>query len=166
MKAIVIYYSKSGRTRSVAKSIARELNADIEEIREAGGKRSVIGTMFGAILGRRPKVEKLNQSVEAYDLIAIGTPVWGGSPVPAVESFLASVDLGGKAIALFCTMGGSGDAKTFAKMESLLQDSRVAGRLSLNRSQTADPSRIDERVRRWLKDLAVHEDSAETRSET
>ncbi len=166
MKALVIYYSKSGRTRSVAKSIARELDAEIEEIREAGGKRSVIKTMFGALFGRRPEVEKLSQPVEPYDLVAIGTPVWGSNPVPAMESLLSSVDLGGKAVALFCTMGGSGDAKTFAKMESLLQDSHVIGRLSLNRSQTGDPRIIDERVRQWLKDLAVHEDSAETRRET
>jgi flavodoxin len=159
MHTLVIYYSKSGRTRSVAKSIAQELNADIEEIRETGGQRSVIRTMFGAILGRRPEVEKLSQSVEAYDLVAIGTPVWGGGPVPAVESFLGSVDLGDKAVALFCTMGGSGDAKTFAKMESFLKDSRVVGRLSLNRSQTADPSTVDEHVHQWLKDLTLHTDS-------
>ncbi|WP_148677113.1 flavodoxin family protein [Staphylothermus hellenicus] len=40
MKALVVYYSKTGKTELVAKEIARVLNTDIRKVEEAKKKIS------------------------------------------------------------------------------------------------------------------------------
>jgi flavodoxin len=153
MKSLVIYYSKTGNTKAVAEAIAQELGADTEEIREAGRRRGNVRSAFDAIFRRMPAIQAMSHSLSDYDLVVVGTPIWAQGPAPAVQVFLSSADLQGKSVALFCTMGGMGDKRTFAKMEGLLTGSRIIARLSFDQQETSSLENVAERVKVWTREL-------------
>lgn len=158
MKAAVIYYSKSGHTRRVAEQIAKALGAELDEVRERR-KRGLLKIIVDGIRSRTPEIDAPELSMDSVDLIVLGTPVWGSRPAQAIEVFLSKARFSNKPIALFCTMGGTGDAKTFQWIESRLSDNRVVGHLSFSRPQLRDAQAVAERISVWTEDLAskVHD---------
>ena len=63
-------------------------------------------------------------SSDAYDTVILATPVWHGSPVPAVNAFLHKVDLRGRAISGLLLYDGRHAAKA---MDTLRERVRLAG---------------------------------------
>ncbi|HOO27246.1 MAG TPA: flavodoxin [Lachnospiraceae bacterium] len=125
MKDIVVYYSLEGNTKRAAERIAKELGADLMELKpvkdlsKEGGFRYVKGG-FQAMFGFCPKLKETKFDVNVYDRVILGTPVWAGKPAPAMNSFLKKNDIGKKAAAVF-TCSGSGDsASTAAHMKKCL----------------------------------------------
>ena len=53
-----------------------------------------------------PKIKPLDADISAYDVIAIGTPTWWYTMVPAVLTFLTTHDFTGKTVIPFMTNGG------------------------------------------------------------
>jgi menaquinone-dependent protoporphyrinogen IX oxidase len=90
-----------------------------------------------------------------YSKIFIGSPVWGWNLVPAVRSYLAAAKLQGKPVAFFCTMGGSGDKKTFESMRQLLPNSRVLGEFAIRQAETKSPDALAKRVSTWARETAT-----------
>ena len=43
MKNLVVYYSRTGRTKKIAKEIQERLNADIEEIHDVKNREGILG---------------------------------------------------------------------------------------------------------------------------
>jgi flavodoxin len=159
MKALVVYYSKSGNTRRVAEEIQKALGADAEELVEIGTKRSgFFGFLFAgrdAMRGRPSKIESAKKRPADYDLVFVGSPVWGWNLVPAVRSYLATGDLKGKPVAFFCTMGSSGDAKTFASMRELASGSASLGELAVPQAELRSPDALAKRVAGWAQQMAA-----------
>lgn len=54
-----------------------------------------------------------------YDLVVVASPVWGGHVAPAIRTYLSQFKGKVKKAAFLCTMGGSGDAGTYADMKDL-----------------------------------------------
>lgn len=107
MKPIVIYYSLTGKTDLIAKTIAEELKCETAEIKEAK-KRSVLGAYltgaFAALRGKESEIEPLEIDFSQYDLIIIATPIWASNPVPAIKSFISKADLKGKNIVILLSL--------------------------------------------------------------
>lgn len=112
-KALIVYYSYSDTTKSLAEDIAIITDGDIRELIPEkpysftyhGATKEVRNEMER---GYCPKLVSGNEPIDAYDYIFIGTPNWFKSFAPPILSFLRSVDLKGKAIIPFCTHGGGG----------------------------------------------------------
>ncbi len=159
MKTLVVYYSKSGNTRRVAEEIQKALGADTEELVEIGTKRSgFFGFLFAgrdAMRGRSSKIEAAKKSPTDYDLVFVGSPVWGWNLVPAVRSYLTAADLKGKPVAFFCTMGSSGDAKTFAAMRELAPGSKSLGELAVPQAELKSADALAKRVGGWAQEMAA-----------
>jgi flavodoxin len=159
MKTLVVYYSKSGNTRRVAAEIAKALGGDTEEIVEVGAKREgILGFLRSGrdgMRGRSSQIEPAKRRAAEYDLVVIGSPVWGWNLVPAVRSYLDATDLRGKPVALFCTMGSGGEKKTFASMHDLARGARAVGELAVREAELASPQALVERVSRWAKETAA-----------
>lgn len=159
MKTLVVYYSKSGNTRRVAEEIAKSLGGETEELLEIGAKRSgVLGFLFAGrdgMRGRPSKIEAPKRRPADYDLLFIGSPVWGWNLVPAVRSYLGAADLRGKPIAFFCTMGSNGDKKTFVSMRELCQGSKTLGELAVPQAEVKSPDALAKRIATWAKEMAA-----------
>ncbi len=121
-KVLVVYYSRSGTTRTVAQAIAHSLKCDIEEIHssvEMHGKLGYLRALAAALRGKVAPIEPVSRDLSAYQLIIIGTPVWAASVSSPIRAFL---DKGGPRlpeVAFFCTLGGHGAGRTFRQMREL-----------------------------------------------
>lgn len=121
MKTLIVYYSRSGYTRRVALALASSLQADLEEITEPRSRQGIFGYFRSAreAIKRIPSRITPTRDPSAYDLVAIGTPVWAGSLSPPVRTFLTTNRDRLSEAAFFCTMGGRGSEKVFAQMQEL-----------------------------------------------
>jgi len=78
-RTLVVYYSRSGHTRGVARQVAAALEADLEEIAEPTGRDGVLGyvrSALEAIFGASAEIERPRSDPGDYDLVVVGTPVW------------------------------------------------------------------------------------------
>ena len=112
-KVLVLYYSLTSNTQTVAQEIATRLNADIEEIALV----EPYDTAFQATIDRckadrekgiLPEIKPLKSNVADYDWIFIGYPIWFGTYAPPIASLLEKVDLSDKWVVPFCTFGSGG----------------------------------------------------------
>jgi len=119
-KTLVVYYSRTGTTRKVAEELAKTLKADQEEIIDTKDRSGPLGYLTAgrdAMKKSLTEISKTKKNPDAYDLVVVGTPVWGWTVCPAVRTYITNNKDNLKRVAFFCTMGGSGDVKTFAAMQ-------------------------------------------------
>jgi flavodoxin len=117
-KVLVVYYSRSGYTRRIASEIAARCGADLDEIRDTVKRAGFWGYWRSgreALRKELPAIATATKDPAAYDVVAIGTPVWAGSIASPVRSWLAAHAGALRRVAFFCTKGGSGEPKTFAE---------------------------------------------------
>lgn len=112
-KVLVLYYSLTSNTKTVAQEIATRLDADIEEVTLV----EPYDTAFQATIDRckadrekgiLPEIKHLKANVADYDWIFIGYPIWFGTYAPPIASLLEKVDLSDKWVVPFCTFGSGG----------------------------------------------------------
>lgn len=156
MKKLVVYYSLEGNTRFVAEAVAKELGADLLELKP---KKDVSPTspmryLWGGkqvVMGERPELFPLSKEAGNYDLIVIGTPVWAFTYAPAINAFLQLQPITGKKVAFFCCHEG-GMAKTFDNLKKALAGNEILGQLDFNyplKKKEAALAKIGE----WVKTL-------------
>jgi len=111
MKILIAYYSRTGQTEKVAKTIERELkirghNVDSEKIKSIK-EHSFWGWFFIRLIGGKCEIEKPKiENVSKYDFILIGSPNWTGVSLPIV-SYLKEIEgLRYKNIGFFATSWG------------------------------------------------------------
>lgn len=129
MKTLVVYYSRSGVTRSAAEAIAKVLGADLEEIVDLTDRRGALGYLRAgrdAALKRPTVIHPPIRQPKDYDLVIIGTPVWAFTMAPAVRTWIGMHKAQISHVALLCTMGGSGDKRTFTHLEQACGHTPVA----------------------------------------
>ncbi|MCF7887761.1 MAG: hypothetical protein K9L76_00630 [Candidatus Omnitrophica bacterium] len=122
MKILVIYYSRTGVTKKLANHIAENIACDIEEIIDLKNRSGAKGYFIGAkdaAAKKSTRIKEPDKDPVAYDLIAIGTPVWAFTMAPAVRAYIENNSNKFKSVAFFCTEGGSGARRTFKDMEEL-----------------------------------------------
>lgn len=110
---LVLYYSQTSNTKTVAREIATRLGADIEEIiplkpYEGDLQATVERCRQEREEGITPVIQPLTSDLSQYDVIFLGYPVWFGTYAPPVAALLDQVDLSGKKIVPFCTFGSGG----------------------------------------------------------
>ena len=114
-KILVVCYSFSnGNTRMIARQLQQALGADYTEIETVtpyppyGGFNSKVVSQGQREVdeGFQPEIKPLSVNVADYDVVAIGTPTWWYTMVPAVLTFLNSNDWSQKTVIPFMTHGG------------------------------------------------------------
>jgi len=112
-KMLVLYYSQTSNTKTVAQEIATRLHADIEEITLV----EPYDTAFQATIERckadrekgiTPEIKPLKSNVADYDVVFIGYPIWFGTYAPPIATLLDKIDLSDKTVVPFCTFGSGG----------------------------------------------------------
>ncbi|MDB4995996.1 MAG: flavodoxin [Myxococcaceae bacterium] len=121
-RTLVVYYSRTGTTRTAARQIAHTLGADLEEIEPYTPRSGMLGYLRSAVeasLGRLTGIEPLVYEPEDYDLVAIGSPVWNAALSSPVRTYLAENHARIKRVAFFCTFRHYGSEAVLHQMESL-----------------------------------------------
>lgn len=118
---LVAYFSATGTTKSVAENLAKATGGDLYEIKP-------VKTYTSADLNwhdsnsrtsveindpkSRPEIVTGDLSIQDYDTIYLGFPIWWGTAPKVVHTFLEKYDFSDKKIIIFATSGSSGLGNT------------------------------------------------------
>src|SRR5665647_1885844 len=136
MKALVVFYSRTGATKQVADALAESLNCDSEELidtKKRGGPLGFLSAGKDAKAKKLTKLTDIKRDLALYDLVILGTPIWTGTLSSAARTYIANNKSKFKRVAFFCTHGGGESQQLFAEMEALCERSPVAVLLSRER---------------------------------
>ena len=110
MKTLIIYYSNSGTTELVSKTLAYNLQADIVRIHDLKNREGFKNRFLSSINAFRESKTEIKPSkldLTNYDVIYFGTPTWNGNPTPAIITIIDNCDLKAKDVILFATMNSN-----------------------------------------------------------
>lgn len=120
-KILTAYFSASGNTRRLAKTIAKAAGADLFEIVPETpytnddlnwmNKKSRSSIEMND-KSSRPEIADTVENMGQYDTVLIGFPIWWYEAPRIIQTFLESYDFSGKNIVTFATSGGSGMGRT------------------------------------------------------
>lgn len=114
---LVVYFSRTGNTEKIAEEIIRSTGADrfVIEAAEPYSDADIRYQDDSCRANReqndktvRPQIAQMPASLDAYDVIWLGYPIWWGEEPRIIDTFLESADLSEKTVIPFCTSGSSG----------------------------------------------------------
>ena len=120
-KKLVAYFSASGVTAKLAKTLAEATGADLFEIQPAVPYTSADldwmnkksrSSVEMSNPDSRPEIGSKVADMGQYDEVFIGFPIWWYVAPTIINTFLESYDFSGKKVVTFATSGGSGMGKT------------------------------------------------------
>lgn len=127
MKTLVVYFSCTNTTKTLAEYAADILGADIYEIVPAVPYTAADLAYYTN--GRadreqndpsvRPAISGGVDNMSDYDTIILGYPIWHGQAPRITSTFLESYDFSGKTIVPFCTSHSSGMGSSADNLHSL-----------------------------------------------
>ena len=129
MKILVVFYSRSGKTKKVAEAISDILKCDKEEIFDIKSREGITGFLSAgsdANLRRLTAIKEIKNNPSLYDLVIIGTPIWSSNVSTPIKTYLSLYQEDFKKVAFFCTRLSSDPKKIFDDMKNLSQKTPLA----------------------------------------
>jgi flavodoxin len=154
MKSLVVYYTRTGKTKFVAETIATQLGADIEEIVDLKKRAGTLGWIMSGKDASRKSLTEIAPTRKApadYDLIVIGTPIWAWSPTPAIRTYISQNNLSGKKVALFYTFD-SGLKQAGEKTRELLPSATIVSELPIA-NPSGNKEETEKKIFEWCNAL-------------
>ena len=155
-KTLVAYFSASGVTERVARTLASAIDADLYQI-EPQKPYTAADLNWNDRASRssvemndehcRPEIANSVAHMDAHDTVFVGFPVWWYVEPRIIDTFLEAYDFSGKTIVPFATSGGSGLGKAPQRMQQIATGSTVAAGKLLNGRPSADS------LRAWAESL-------------
>lgn len=116
-KILVAYFSASGETERLARTIAQVTGGDLHEIEPAvrytaadldwNDKHSRSSVEMNDPASR-PVIAGRVANMNAYDVVFVGFPIWWYVAPTIISTFLEAYDFSSKTVVPFATSGGSG----------------------------------------------------------
>lgn len=124
MKSAVIYYSRTGKTRYVAKEIEKMTDAtdmEIKDLTNRSGISAYISYAMDIFDNKITYIEPKHVDITDYDKIYIGTPVWGSNVAPAIFEIINRTDFRCKDVVTYVTFKGAGEIKALDILNNLVR---------------------------------------------
>ena len=106
---IVVYYSRTGKTRTVANALKEQLACETAEIKSTenrDGFWGVVTCVLDSLLERDDEIEPLNKDIKGHNPIIIASPIWIGKLSSPARTFTKQVGLKDKDVYIFLTYNG------------------------------------------------------------
>lgn len=158
-KVLIVYFSHTGNTRTIAGYIHDMVDSDMVELKTEDTYTDDYDMLLAQIRQEVadeycPPLATRIESISSYDVIFIGYPIWVETAAPPVRTFLTTYDLSGKTVIPFCTSGTSSAETSYRLVRSLCPHSTVLEGIQIRRG-TYDTAR--ERVAGWLQRIGIVE---------
>lgn len=156
MKTLILYYSYTGNTKSIADMIQSKIGGDTERIDTvvpySGDYNSVVDQGHKEVnQGYMPEIKPLSVNLDDYDTIVLGMPVWWYTFAPAMKTFLTNNSLSGKTIYPFATNGGW-IGHTFEDIKSICTDANVKKGINIEFDTDRLRTSVSE-IENWIKNI-------------
>lgn len=146
-KMLVAYFSQTGTTEKIAKTIAKQTGADLAEIERAEVYKDLQDEAEAEIQnGKRPEITVNVEDIASYDIIFVGYPIWYDEAPAMIATFLAEHDFSGKTVIPFCTSASDSIDNSLHIFEELCPDAEIKEGLTANDTAEIEP---------WLLRLGV-----------
>lgn len=152
---LVLYYSWSGNTKTVANFIHNAVGGDIIELEPKKAYTTNMNELSSIALkekndNTRPELKTKIDNIEDYDTIFLGYPNWWSDMPMLMYTFLDEYDLSGKTIAPFVTHGESGLSGTPSKIQKEEPNATVTEGLAV---QHDNIDNSEANVKQWLSKI-------------
>lgn len=158
MKILVAYFSASGQTAKLAKTLAGVTGGDLFEIAPETAytaadldwmDKKSRSTIEMKDPKSRPAIAGKVADMAQYDTVFVGFPIWWYQAPRIIETFLESYDFSDKTVIPFATSGGSGMGKTNEKLAPSCPGAKLLhGKVFSSYSSKADLSA-------WVETLSL-----------
>ena len=162
---LVVYFSRTGNTEKIAEHLIELTDADMYVIEAAvpytdddiryqddscrANKEQNDKTV-------RPEIADPVSSIDSYDTIFLGYPIWWGQEPRIIDTFLESYDFSDKTVIPFCTSGSSGISASEKNIAELVP---IGNQLEGKRF-SAGATKDD--VKEWVDTLPLNSEKSES----
>ena len=162
-KMLVLYYSETGTTKTVALELQKQLGADIESIECVKPYSGVFQETMQR--GQRemqsnewPALKPLTKKIADYDVVFLGYPIWFGTYANPIVTLVKEQDFAGKTLVPFCTFGSGGLNTSAEALKKALSKAKVAEGYGV---RTARVSAVAKELDRFLKEQGYKKGTVE-----
>ena len=165
-KSIVVYFSCTDNTKTIAEYIKDSTASDIYRI-EPSVPYTFADLNYGNADSRtskeqndataRPGIAGSLPSLTDYEIVYLGYPIWWGEAPKIMYTFVESYDLSGKIIIPFCTSASSGIGNSATNLQTVTRGNAtwIAGqRFAGNSSKSA--------IEQWVQGLDLSKTTSAT----
>ena len=163
---LVIYFSRTGNTEKVAEYLIELTDADSYVI-EAAVPYTDADIKYQDDNCRankeqndksvRPEIANPIASIDSYDTIFLGYPIWWGQEPRIIDTFLESYDFSDKTVIPFCTSASSGIATSEKNIKALVPiGNQLEGRRFSSGATKED-------VKAWYDTLPLNEEKSDNK---
>lgn len=158
-KMLILYFSWSNNTKTMAGYIHDEIGGDMEQIVPTVAYPEVYSEVADYAKeerdnNARPKFNSLIHNPEDYDTIFVGYPVWWYTIPMIIHTLFETYDFSGKTIVPFNTHEGSGDGGTYETIQEIAPKATLLKGLPIRGGDIGKDS-AKEDVRKWLKEIGL-----------
>lgn len=167
MKILIAYYSRKGQnyvngsvknlpkgnTKIIAEFIQKNIGGELFEIETV--KNYPIDYTECTEVAKveiqqktRPELKNYLPSIEEFNVIFLGYPIWWSIPPMAVATFLEKYDFSGKKIIPFCTHEGSGLGGSVNYLKKICPKAEILNGIAIH---GADAKNSEKEVANWAK---------------
>jgi hypothetical protein len=128
-KILVVYFSRTGRTREAARAIAQALDADLEELNDPSAHGGLFGYLrsgFDVTSRQKANLAPPVHDPSKYELVVVGTPVWHARLSSPVRTYLAEFGRRMKRLAIFECFGTVSARRTAGQIAELCDRKPIA----------------------------------------
>lgn len=156
-KSIIVYYSQTGATKTVAEALQKETGADIELIEavkpyDGDFDATIKRCQDEMAAGTEAEIKALKANLQDYDTIYVGYPVWFGTYAPPMTTFLKTTNLDGKVIVPFCTFGSGGLTNTVASLRKDFPKATVLDGFGIRNARIA---KVSDELPQYLVNIGI-----------
>jgi flavodoxin len=149
---MVVYYSRTGHTRTLAEMIQRRTRGDLLEIKTVKPYPDDYDALAAQNVREQqtdflPPLQTRVPNIGEYDIVFIGSPLWNVRLTPPVRSFVSRHDLARKTVAPFVTYIVSHLGRTREDIAEVAPEARIADGLAV---LGEDARQADRAVDTWL----------------
>lgn len=153
-KSLVLYYSETGTTKTVAQELQKQLGADIESIEcvepyTGNFQETIQRGQREMQSGQLPALKPLKSKIADYDVIFLGYPIWFGTYANPIATLVRDNDFAGKTIVPFCTFGSGGLNTSTDALKQALPGATVKNGYGV---RTARVTAAEKELDRFLKE--------------
>ena len=153
-KKLVLYYSETGTTKTVAQELQKQLGADIEAIEavepySGNFQETITRGQREMQSGETPAIKPLKSKIADYDIIFLGYPIWFGTYAMPVFTLVKEQSFAGKRVVPFCTFGSGGLNTSSDMLKKVLPQAQVQKGYGV---RTARVAAAERELDRFLKE--------------
>jgi len=152
MNVLIVYYSRTGKTRKIAEKIKEKLSAEVDEIKDIINRNGFLGWLSaGRDAGSKKltEIKNVDKNPADYNVVILGSPTWNNSVSTPIRTYIDKYGESLQHVAIFSTSDGD-DQDALKEMEQML-GKKVFASIHLIRKQEIDSDQYYEKIEKFVE---------------